>query len=80
MLPTKNEENLGKEKVFKKLGKSLIAYKDLKKNQRVGLDDLSGKIFKQQYIPVRESKELLNKIVNKDIMKGEPLKYEDFES
>jgi sialic acid synthase len=78
MLPEKSVDELGAEKVFKKLGKSLIAKVEVKAGEKFTLDSLSGKIFKQQFIPVRESNKVIGQIASRDIAKGEPLKYSDF--
>jgi len=75
MLPPKSVEDLGNEKVFKKLGKSLIAYVDIKAGEKTTLDHLSGRIFNTQYIPVRESNQVLGRLVKRDIAKGEPIQY-----
>jgi sialic acid synthase len=77
MLPAKSTDDLGNEKVFKKLGKSLVANKEIKAGEKIRLDHLSGRIFKNQYIPVRESNLVLGKISKRDIMKGEPIYFED---
>lgn len=75
MLPPKSAEDLGNEKVFKKLGKSLIAYVDIKAGEKITLDHLSGRIFNTQYIPVRESNQVLGRLAKRDIAKGEPIQY-----
>lgn len=75
MLPPKSAEDLGNEKVFKKLGKSLIAYVDIKTGEKITLDNLSGQIFNTQYIPVRESNQVLGCLAKRDIAKGEPIQY-----
>ena len=77
MLPPKSTDDLGNEKVFKKLGKSLIAYQDIKAGERITLDNLSGRIFNSQFIPVRESNQLLGRITKRDIKKGEPILIND---
>jgi sialic acid synthase len=77
MLPPKSEEDLGNEKVFKKLGKSIIAYSNIMKGQEITIDHLSGRIFDKQYIPVRESSQIIGRIASSDIMKGEPILYSD---
>lgn len=77
MLTPKPNDDLGKEKVFKKLGKSLIAYKDIKCGEKISLDHLSGRIFKTQYIPVRESNKVIGGIAKHDIQKGTPINYDD---
>jgi N-acetylneuraminate synthase/sialic acid synthase len=75
MLPPKSTEDLGNEKVFKKLGKSLIAYVDIKAGEKITLDHLSGRIFNTQYIPVRESNQVLGRLAKYDIAQGEPIQY-----
>jgi sialic acid synthase len=77
MLPPKSAEDLGNEKVFKKLGKSLIAYVNIKAGEKITLDHLSGRIFNTQYIPVRESNQVLGRLAKRDIAKGEPIQYTD---
>jgi len=78
MMPQKNDDTLGKEYVFQKLGKSIIAHHDLHANSKITLNDLSGKIFQETYIPVRESKDILGKKLVRDIKKGMPIKIDDF--
>ncbi len=77
MLPPKSENDLGNEKVFKKLGKSLVAFMDIKAGEKITLGHLSGRIFNSQYIPVRESNQVLGKIAKRDIGKGEPIHFVD---
>jgi sialic acid synthase len=78
MLPPKPVKDLGEEKVFKKLGKSLIADTLISKGQKIGLHNLSSKIFEVTHIPVRESNQVIGKVASRDISQGEPLSYEDF--
>lgn len=82
MMPPKPSDELGSERVFKKLGKSLIAYIDIKAGETITLDSLSGRIFstQSQYIPVRESNQVIGRIARKNIAKGEPIQYADLES
>lgn len=80
MMPPKPADDLGNERVFKKLGKSLIAYSDIKAGDRLTLDSLSGMIFSEQYIPVRESNLVIGRITLRDIKKGEPIQYADLQS
>lgn len=80
MMPPKPADDLGNERVFKKLGKSLIAYSDIKAGDRLTLDSLSGMIFSGQYIPVRESNLVIGRIALRDIEKGEPIQYADLQS
>jgi sialic acid synthase len=77
MLPTKPLNDLGNENVFKKLGKSLVAYLDIKEGDIITLEMLSGRIFGQQVIPVRESSTVIGQKANKNINQGQAIKYED---
>jgi len=77
MLPPKPSFDLGKEYVFKKLGKSLIAYSDIKAGECISVEKLSGRIFSGQYIPVRESNQIIGRIAKRDIAQGEPIHYAD---
>lgn len=79
MLTPKPKDSLGSEDVFKKLGKSIVAHENLKKGDELSLDNLSGKIFQNQIIPVRESNKLIGKKVIKDIKAGDPIKFQDIE-
>lgn len=80
MMPSKPNEEIGKENVFKKLGKSLIAYVDIQAGEELTLNNLSGKIFNSQYIPVRESNLVIGRIANRNISQGEPILYKDLEA
>jgi sialic acid synthase len=75
MLKTKNFKDIGKEPVFVKLGKSLIANKLIKKGQKIKINDLSGKIFDKNIILVRYSHKVIGKKALKDIFKGSPIFY-----
>ncbi len=77
MMPAKQSHELGNEGVFKKLGKSLIAYSDIKSGDKLTVDNLSGMIFRKQYIPVRESNLIIGRVAIRDINKGEPIMYSD---
>jgi sialic acid synthase len=77
MLPAKPADELGNETVFKKLGKSLVAYVDINEGDKITMEMLSGRIFSQQFIPVRESNCVVGKIAKKNIKKGDVLKYDD---
>ena len=80
MLPPKPVDDLGNERVFKKLGKSLIAYSDIKIGDTLTLDSLSGMIFSGQYIPVRESNLVIGRVAIRDLEKGQPIQYADLQS
>lgn len=77
MMPKKQDNSLGMEPVFIKLGKSLVASRDLIAGQNVTIDDLSGKIFTEQHVPVRESIRFIGSVLNRSIKKGELIQYED---
>lgn len=79
MMPSKPADDLGNEGVFKKLGKSLVAYKDIKAGESFTLDNLSGRIFNKQIVPVRESNRVVGKTARRDIAKGEPLLLADID-
>jgi N-acetylneuraminate synthase/sialic acid synthase len=79
MMPMKPPTDLGNEQVFKKLGKSLSAYADIQAGEKILLENLSGRIFSTQYIPVRESNQVIGRIAKKNIAKGEPIRYADLD-
>jgi N-acetylneuraminate synthase/sialic acid synthase len=79
MMPPKPAVDLGNEQVFKKLGKSVIAYVDLKAGDELTLDALSGRIFNTQYVPVRQSNQIVGGKLKRDIAKGEPIQLTDVE-
>lgn len=77
MMSPKPENELGTEMVFQKLGKSIVAARNLEVGDELTLDNMSGKIFGEQYIPVRESNRVLGKVLKKEIKKGDLIQYED---
>ena len=77
MLSPKADSEIGNEDVFKKLGKSLIAYKDIDKGEVFTLNNLSGRIFKDQIIPVRESNKVIGKFSKRNLKKGDIISYDD---
>ncbi len=79
MMSPKPACELGTENVFKKLGKSLVAYVDIAAGDIFSLDTLSGKIFNAQYIPVRESNRVIGRRAKRDIARGEPILITDIE-
>ena len=80
MLKLKPKSELGEEPVFAKLGKSIIAYRNIEKGQEVSIDDLSGRICDKVFIPVRESNTVIGKIAKTDIRKDEIISYDMFSS
>jgi N-acetylneuraminate synthase/sialic acid synthase len=79
MLPPKPDDDLGNERVFKKLSKSLIAYTDIQAGSEITMENLSGRIFNTQYIPVREANQVIGSIARRPIAKSEPIHYSDVE-
>lgn len=79
MLPPKPADELGKENVFKKLGKSLVARRPIPAGATIALDDLSGRIFRTTYIPVRESNNVIGRKAVRDLEPGAPVRLEDLE-
>ena len=75
MLKMKKKSLIGKEEVFKKLGKSLVLRNGLKKNSKIKLEDLTGKIFIKNYIPVRDSFKIIGKKTKITIKPGQPLEW-----
>ena len=73
MMNQKPKDDLGKEYVFQKLGKSIVAYEDMEKDTELNLNNLSGIIFSEQYIPVRDSYKVLGKKIKGSLKKGEPI-------
>lgn len=71
MFTPKALSELGTEMVFQKLGKSIVAYTDISEGQIIGIDDLSGRIFNEQHMPVRESNQVIGKVAKKMINKGD---------
>lgn len=79
MMPPKPATDVGNEQVFKKLGKSIIAYIDLKAGDELTLDVLSGRIFDTQYLPVRESNKIVGARLKRNIARGEAIQLSDVE-
>jgi N-acetylneuraminate synthase/sialic acid synthase len=77
MIPPKPADELGSERVFKKLGKSLIAHVDIEAGDVIRLESLSGRIFSTQYIPVRQSNQVIGRVAKKKIAKGDPIQFAD---
>lgn len=79
MMPSKPADEIGTEMVFKKLGKSLIAYNDIQPGEKITIDNLSGRIFNTQYVPVRESNLVIGRTAHRAIKQGEPILFKDLE-
>lgn len=76
MMAPKPESELGAEFVFKKLGKSIVALQDIEPGQILTIDVLTGKIFQQMGIPVRQSAEVIGSVAIRKIRAGELLSFE----
>ena len=77
MLPQKKDGSLGKEPVFQKLGKSIVAAKDIDAGDIITIEDLTGKIFTEQYTPVRESINFIGVALKNKKKRGDFLTYKD---
>ena len=77
MIPCKSSDDLGSEYVFQKLGKSIIARNNISKGDTLTLDNLTGRIFSTEYVPVRLSNQVIGKITRRSITKGEPIQFID---
>jgi len=77
MIKSKPHHEIGKEKVFKRLGKSIIANRLIKKGEKISINDLSGRIFTDQFIPVRDSYKVIGKIANSTIKKNDIILYKN---
>lgn len=73
MIANTPSEDLGSEPVFQKLGKSIVAAKALKAGEIITLESLSGRIFSENSIPVRESKKLIGRTLLNDVEAGEKI-------
>jgi len=79
MMPQKPANELGSEPVFKKLGKSLVAARDIQKGEKLSVENLSGQIFQIQHLPVRESNKLIGRKAAKLIPIGEVITMDSVE-
>lgn len=79
MLPRKKDGSLGNEPVFQKLGKSIVVSKNIVAGSILNIDDLSGKIFNEQFVPVRESINFIGATLTSSKKKGDYLTYNDID-
>lgn len=77
MLQTKPRNEVGEEPVFKKLGKSLVLNNDLAAGSCISIENLTGKIFEQPGIPVRETNNVIGRKTVKYLKANHKLTYED---
>jgi len=75
MMSPKPEEELGDEFVFKKLGKSLVALRDIEEGEEITHDDLTGRIYSNEGIPVRQSLNIIGRVAARHITAGELIEY-----
>ena len=75
MLSNNLDKNIGLEKVFVKLGKSIVASKDIKRGEKISLYNITGKILVKNEILVRDSLYVIGKKIKSKIKKGDILKY-----
>lgn len=79
MLSVRSNDELGQEPVFKKLGKSVVAKRDLQAGHKLLPQDLSSKIFVETGLPVRESYRLIGKTLLRTVKAGEKVLLEHCE-
>jgi len=77
MMEPKAASEIGNESVFKKLGKSIVASRDISAGEILTVENLSGKIFEQQFIPVRESNKILGRTIKMNISVGNPITFDN---
>ena len=61
--------------MFNKLGKSIVASKDIKKGEKISFYNITGKILVKNEILVRESPYVIGKKTKSKIKEGDVLKY-----
>lgn len=66
----------GREPVFQKLGKSIVAARDLGVGHTLSPDSIRGLILQNNAIPIRESFWLIGRTLVKGLKAGEPLSWE----
>lgn len=77
MMEPKNDGTLGNEPVFQKLGKSLVLNKPLTEKEIITIDDLSGRIFNENVIPVRQANEVIGKRLKHALPAWTPISFDD---
>jgi len=53
-----------------------VASTIIAKGDVFSVENLSGRIFKEQYIPVRESNKIIGRFAKKDFLAGDLIEYE----
>ena len=77
MFNKKPDEEVGTEPVFQKLGKSLVAATDIKSGSILSLNNLTGRIFANIEIPVRDSYKVIGSKIKRDYKRFEPICWND---
>lgn len=80
MLLNEEPDDLGVEPVFQKLGKSIVAACNIAEGEKLGLKNLSGKIFSEKGTPVREMYKFLGKTLKSEKKMGEKINFSDLNS
>lgn len=70
----------GQEPVFQKLGKSIVATKDINSGDIIDITHLSGRICQPGLIPVRESSRIIGTKASRNILAGQYIDWTDIES
>ena len=73
MLKSELPKDLGNEPVFKRLGKSVIAIRDIPKDKIISKKDLGGRIFKNPGVPIRDINLIIGSVSHKFYKAGEKL-------
>ena len=73
----KNTSNLGREAVFKKLGKSIVANVQIKEGETINLSNITGRIIGTEGVPVRQSADMIGKKTSRAFKKYEPIFFDD---
>ena len=76
MLQRTDKEGIGEEPVFERLGKSCVARRDIKRGDVLRIDDIDGRIFASQIIPIRNCMDLVGRIAVIDFSEGQPFTLE----
>lgn len=77
MQKSKSDAELGNEIVFKKLGKSVCAVRNIEKGEEFDLNNLRGIIHVSNLIPVREVYRLIGKQAKRKYLRGELIDLEE---
>ena len=79
MFDHKPKNDLGREPVFMKLGKSITALHEIKKGDPITLDNITGKILAHNKIPIRECYKVIGLKTKHDLKPGDALDFDILE-